>query len=93
MRIIVFLGIALVCLAGLALGGHVISGGGEQIGRDVMAGGGGRSTNPAGLVLEGSLFQSVAAVSRSSNGTVVVGGFQTMTPSPPSTAVRYWNLY
>lgn len=89
----VFLAIALICLGGLALAGRMISGGGEQIARDVVAGGGGRSTNPSGLVLEGSAFQTVAALSRSPNGTVVVGGFQVMTPSAPSTAANNWHLY
>jgi hypothetical protein len=92
-KVCIFIVASIVGLGGLALAGRMISGGGEEVARDLVAGGGGRGTNDSGLVLEGSICQSVAAVSRSTDDTVLVGGFQTMNPSPPSSGAKNWALY
>jgi len=61
--------------------------------RDVVAGGGGRSTTPSGHVLQATIGQPAAGISYAGNGTSLIGGFQTMTRLKPSTAARRWDLY
>jgi hypothetical protein len=90
--IIVLVGLVLAFAVGFGLAARMISGGGEVIARDVVAGGGGRGTAASGHVLEGTIGQTATGIGTAGNGTILVGGFQTMTPKSPS-AARNWNLY
>ncbi|MCX8038123.1 MAG: hypothetical protein N3D11_13925 [Candidatus Sumerlaeia bacterium] len=60
--------------------------------RDVVAGGGGRSTAPSGHILNSTIGQPIAGLSTAGNGTILVGGFQTMVPQV-STSAQRWSLY
>jgi hypothetical protein len=86
----IVLGLAL--LAGPAGAARMESPNGTVIARDVIAGGGGESRTPGGYVLNGTIGQPIAAVSEADDGTILVGGFQTMW-RPSVTAVRHWDLY
>jgi hypothetical protein len=79
-------------IAGFGVAAHMISTGGEEIPRDVVNGGGGRSEALSGHVLEGSIGQPITGISQATNGTTLVGGFQVMTPRSASQA-RRWQMY
>ncbi len=83
-------GLVFFFLLGFAVARMVSSTG--IIPRDVIAGGGGRSTAPSGHILHSTLGQPIAGLSTAANGTILVGGFQTMVPRV-STAAQRWNLY
>ncbi len=83
---------AMTWLAGSALAARMEAPNGTSIARDVLAGGGGRSLTPGGYVLEGTIGQPIAAISMADNGTILIGGYQTMW-RPNLTAVRHWDLY
>jgi hypothetical protein len=86
-------GLVLAFAAGFELAARMTNPAGGVIPRDVVAGGGGRSTSTGGNVLNSTIGQPATAISMASNGTVLVGGFQTMVPMATSTAARRWSLY
>ena len=87
----ILLGIGLAFALGFGVAARMTSLTGI-IPRDVVAGGGGRSTAPTGHILNSTIGQPATGISTAGNGTILVGGFQTMVPRP-STGVRRWSLY
>ena len=55
--------------------------------------GGGESTDGSGRQLSGTIGQPIAGMSTASNGTILVGGFQTMRAPRGPTAARRWQHY
>jgi len=89
------LALIVLCLAfatGFALAARMVTSGGSIIPRDVVAGGGGRSVTTLGSVLNGTIGQPATAVMTATNGSTLVGGFQTM-PQLYTTSARRWDLY
>jgi hypothetical protein len=86
------IGLAFVFAVGFELAARMTNPAGGVIPRDVVAGGGGRSTAGSN-VLYSTIGQPATALSMAPNGSVLVGGFQTMVAMRPSTAVRRWDLY
>ena len=91
--ILILFALGLAFIMGFGLAARMQNPAGSVIPRDVVAGGGGRSTTPSGHVLQSTIGQPAAGISYAGNGTSLVGGFQTMTRLKPSTAARRWNLY
>ena len=90
--LLTILGVALAFAVGFTLAARMTSTSGEVIARDVIAAGGEQSTAPSGHALSGTIGQPIAGLSQSSEGYILVGGFQTMLPRGP-TAARNWELY
>jgi len=84
--------LGLAFAAGFTLAARMQSGSGEVIPRDVVAAGGGRNTTASGHVLNATIGQPVVGVSHSSDGTILVHGFHTMTLGRQA-AARNWQLY
>lgn len=84
--------VGLAFAMGFTIAARMTTTGGEVIDRDVLAGGGDRSTAPSGYVLTGTIGQPVAGISTASNGTTLVHGFHVMAQRGPTSA-RRWELY
>ena len=90
--IVVLTGLGAAFAMGFGLAARMVTSGGSIIPRDVVAGGGGRSVTSLGSVLNGTIGQPATAVMTASNGSTLVGGFQTMAQRI-TTAARRWDLY
>ena len=90
--VLTILAVAVAFAVGFTLAARMTSSGGEVVARDVVAAGGGQSTATSGHALSGTIGQPIAGVSTSTEGYILVGGFQTMGRRGP-TAVRNWELY
>ena len=84
--------ICLAFAAGYGVGAYMQSGAGDQIPRNVIAGGGNLATAPSGHQLYSTTGQPVAGISEAANGTILVSGYHTMIPQGASQA-RNWEHY
>lgn len=73
-KIFVFLLIFLLA-CGLALAGWMVTTGGDEMPRNVLAGGGGSVECKAGYVMDGALGQNGAQSSQAPNGYQLTGGY------------------
>ena len=90
--VFLWIGLGLAFAMGFGLAARMTNPAGGAIPRNVVAGGGGRSTAPLGSILSSTIGQPATAISMAANGSMLVGGFQTMTRRP-STGVRRWKSY
>lgn len=81
----------LTIVTSLVVGANMINGNGQVIPRNVLAEGGGRSTNSVGITLEATIGQPALGKCSSGAGPMLVGGFQTMIVT--KNQVSSWNQY
>ena len=91
--VLIIVAIGLAFVAGFGLAARMTSPGGDVIDRSVVATGGGESADGSGRQLSGTIGQPIAGMSTASNGTILVGGFQTMRAPGGPTAARRWQHY
>ena len=89
--IVVFVATLLAFAAGYCVALRV-SDSGHILPREVVAGGGNRSTTSSGHALYSTIGQPATNLMSAGNGSILVGGFQTMQHSV-SAAARRWSLY
>jgi hypothetical protein len=90
--VLALLGLGLAFAMGFGVAAYMTSSGGNIIPRDVVAGGGGRSADSSGHVLNSTIGQPATAIMTASNGSMLTGGFQTMARRA-TTEARRWQLY